>query len=66
VLTPAQSLQKLLNPLAERDLNNSIMKKNTRLFVGIAMAVAIGGTLVSANAAVDKNAIKDAFKNAPG
>ena len=42
------------------------MKKNTRLFVGIAMAVAIGGTLVSANAAVDKNAIKAAFAKAPG
>jgi len=42
------------------------MRKNTRLFVGIAMAVAIGGTLVSANAAVDKNAIKAAFAKAPG
>ena len=30
------------------------------------MAVAIGGTLVSANAAVDKNAIKAAFAKAPG
>jgi NADH dehydrogenase/NADH:ubiquinone oxidoreductase subunit G len=42
------------------------MKKNTRLFVGIAMAVAIGGTLVSANAAVNKSAIKAAFAKAPG
>ena len=42
------------------------MKKNTRLFVGVAMAVAIGGTLVSANAAVDKKAIEDAFANSPG
>ena len=42
------------------------MKKNTRLFVGIAIAIAIGGTLVSANAAVDKNAIKAAFAKAPG
>jgi hypothetical protein len=42
------------------------MKKNTRLFVGVAMMVAIGGTLVSANAAVNKNAIKAAFENAPG
>ena len=42
------------------------MRKNTRLFVGVAIAVAIGGTLVSANAAVDKNAIKDAFAKAPG
>ena len=65
-MTPAQALQKLPNPLAEKDLNNSIMKKNTRLFVGIAMAVAIGGTLVSANAAVDKSAIKAAFAKAPG
>ena len=30
------------------------------------MAVAIGGTLVSANAAVDKKAIEDAFANSPG
>jgi hypothetical protein len=30
------------------------------------MAVAIGGTLSSANATVDKNAVKAAFKNAPG
>ena len=42
------------------------MKKNTRLFIGIAIAVAIGGSLVSANAAVDKNAIKAAFAKAPG
>ena len=42
------------------------MKKNTRIFVGVAMALAIGGTLVSANAAVDKNAIKAAFAKAPG
>ena len=49
-----------------KDFKNSIMKKNTRLFVGIAMAVAIGGTLVSANAAVDQNAIKAAFAKAPG
>ena len=65
-LTPAQVLQNLLHPIAEKEVNNSIMKKNTRLFVGIAMAVAIGGTLVSANAAVDKNAIKAAFAKAPG
>jgi NADH dehydrogenase/NADH:ubiquinone oxidoreductase subunit G len=49
-----------------KDFKNSIMKKNTRLFVGIAMAVVIGGTLVSANATVDKNAIKAAFAKAPG
>ncbi|MBT7734672.1 MAG: hypothetical protein HN707_07165, partial [Verrucomicrobia bacterium] len=42
------------------------MRKNTRLFVGIAMVVAIGGALDSANAAVDKNSIKVAFAKAPG
>ena len=42
------------------------MKENTRIFAGLAMAVAIGGTLVSANAAVDKNAIKAALAKAPG
>ena len=54
------------NPFAVKHFNNSIMKKNTRLFVGIAMAVAIAVTLVSANAAVDKSAIKAAFAKAPG
>jgi hypothetical protein len=53
-------------PFAVKDFNNTIMKKNTRLLVGIAIAVAFGGTLVSANAAVDKNAIKAAFEKAPG
>ena len=52
--------------LAVRDFNNLIMKKNTRLFGAIGIAVAIGGALVSSNAAVDKNAIKAAFSNSPG
>ena len=38
------------------------MKKNTRLFATIGIAA----TLVSTNAAVDKNAIKAAFSNSPG
>jgi hypothetical protein len=42
------------------------MKKNTRLFGVLGIALAIGGSLVSTNAAVDKNAIKIAFSNAPG
>ena len=38
------------------------MKKNTRLFA----IIGIAATLVSTNAAVDKNAIKAAFSNSPG
>ena len=52
--------------LVLRHFNNLIMKKNTRLFGAIGIAVAIGGALVSSNAAVDKNAIKAAFSNSPG
>ncbi len=40
------------------------MKKNTRLFVGLALAVAFGGSIATAE--VDKKAIKVAFEKAPG
>ena len=40
------------------------MKKNTRLFVGLAFAVAFG--VSTATAEVDKKAIKAAFEKAPG
>jgi hypothetical protein len=42
------------------------MKKKTRLFVGLVIAVSIAGTAVSATASVDKTVIKAAFANAPG
>lgn len=42
------------------------MRTHTRLFVGVAIALATGGALVSSNAAVDKNTIKAAFAKAPG
>ena len=42
------------------------MKKRTRLVVAAALAVTFGGTLATASASVDKQAIKDAFAKAPG
>ncbi len=42
------------------------MKMNTRIVVGAAVAVFFGGAIASAGAAVDKNAIKEAFAKAPG
>ena len=41
------------------------MKMNTRVAVGVAIAI-IGGSMVSASAAVDNDAIKAAFSKAPG
>ncbi len=41
------------------------MKKNTRVTVTVAVAL-IGGSIVSANASVDKDAIRAAFSKAPG
>ena len=42
------------------------MKKRTRLVVAAALAVIFGGSLATASASVDKQAIKDAFAKAPG
>ena len=41
------------------------MKMNTRVTIGVAIAI-IGGSMVSASAAVDSDAIKAAFSKAPG
>ncbi|MDP7047815.1 MAG: hypothetical protein QF721_00025, partial [Verrucomicrobiota bacterium] len=41
------------------------MKKNTRVTVTVAVAL-IGGSIVSTNASVDKDAIRAAFSKAPG
>ena len=42
------------------------MKTKTRLVVAAALAVTFGGTLATASASVDKQAVKDAFAKAPG
>ena len=42
------------------------MKTKTRLVVAAALAVTYGGTLATASASVDKQAVKDAFAKAPG
>ena len=42
------------------------MKMKTRLVVAAVMAVTYGGTLATASASVDKQAVKDAFAKAPG
>ena len=43
------------------------MKDKTRISIGLAVvAITFGGVLVSANAAVDKNAIRNAFEKAAG
>lgn len=42
------------------------MKMKTRLVVAAVMAVTYGGTLATASASVDKQAVKEAFAKAPG
>ena len=64
-MTLSESIQKLPKPFAVKDFNNRIMKKNIRMSIGVAVAI-IGGSIVSASAAVDKDAIKAAFSKAPG
>ena len=42
------------------------MKKNTRRVVAMFLAVAVGGSIATVSASVDKQAIKAAFEKAPG